>query len=87
MRGLWTLYVLQNLMEAIAEKEEANKNLHSFCPWSWPPELASDLDDVEAQKTLDAGDCDEDKLRALRSDRRYLPCHYFDYICGTSTGA
>ena len=87
VRGLWTLLVMQNLMGAIADKEEADENFHSFCPRPWPAELASDLTKEEMEKKLDAGDSDEEKLRALRRDRRYLPCHYFDYICGSSTGA
>lgn len=74
-------------MEDIADIEAADGNVHSFCPRPWPLELASDLTKEETQKKQDAPDSDEKKFLALRRDRRYLPCHYFDYICGSSTGA
>ena len=73
VRGLWTLYVLKALMEAIADIEANDKNFHSFRPLSWPPELASDLSEEEKKKKNDAGNNDERKFRALHRHRRYLP--------------
>lgn len=75
-------------MEAIADIEaNDHKHFHSFRPLLWPRELASDLSEEERKKRLDCGNNDERKFRALYRHRRYLPCHYFDYICGSSTGA
>jgi hypothetical protein len=34
-----------------------------------------------------AGSDDFAKCMAFETSRRYLPCHYFDYIFGSSTGA
>ena len=97
VRGLWSLLVLQKLMKYIAEEEEKNEYYeegdalvyHSFHPQNFPFELSTavDLSSEERQKYKTAGDNYEAKIRALPEARRYLPCHYFDYICGSSTGA
>jgi hypothetical protein len=85
--------MLQKLMEHIGEEEENEADdkicemLHSFWPEEWP-ENVSQVDLSKREKDQwDRARTPAAKLRALKRSRRYLPCHYFDYICGTSTGA
>lgn len=77
-------------MEFIAEAEENDVNsntYHSFYPQSWPRDV-SQVPFTEDEKTrIDDAKSDEEKARALPCTRRCLPCHYFDLICGSSTGA
>lgn len=74
------------------------KGLHSFWPERYPANVShtehSDLDEPlhkhkKYEKWKDeskAGvESPKDFLRK-HPGRRYLPCHYFDYIAGTSTG-
>lgn len=92
IRGYWSLLALQKLMEYIADEEQRFEKdveiLHSFCPEPWPeyvsqiPLSAAD----ELERIEKAGDLNQ-KCRAMFKARRFLPCHYFDHICGSSTGA
>lgn len=73
VRGLSSLLILQKLMENIAKLER-----------SADPKATS-----SAYSPLI--DCVQDKnLPPMTNDTRptshYLPCHYFDYVAGTSTG-
>ena len=88
IRGYWSLLVLDKLMDCIAEQEEMYDDIyHSFLPQKWPGDVSQvSLSDVEQTRINDANN-DVDKTRALPRTRRYLPCHYFDSICGSSTGA
>lgn len=62
------------------EKIDSEKRCSSFSPESYPPNVSHvPLSDEENTERRRAGD----KV----SSRRYLPCHYFDYIGGSSTGA
>jgi hypothetical protein len=90
--------VLNSLMEYIEEVEtelageEYNslKGLHSFWPQELPPNVSHvPLNDEETQKLRDAEQNDDHRarFRALRPSKRFLPCHYFDFIVGSSTGA
>lgn len=69
------------------------KGLHSFWPQSWPGDNISHvgLSVGEKERRNEARGEGEQlaarQLAALHKTRRYLPCHYFDYICGSSTGA
>lgn len=86
---------MRALMEKIAEAEadvpspngdEADGIHHSFHPLTWQ-EGASRLPMTERER-LDARNWNPgEKHRALESAKRFLPCHYFDFIGGTSTGA
>lgn len=88
--------MLQKLMEKIGEEEEKDEHFeeeddrvfHSFCPRPWPDELSAvHLTDEEKRRVEEAGDNAELKVREFSKARRYLPCHYFDFICGSSTGS
>lgn len=74
VRGLSSLVVLERLMEAIANYEQGAD----------PPATSSaDSPLLEPQRV-------QEEIRrlspALEEDSNFLPCHYFDYIAGTSTG-
>ncbi|MCJ1357653.1 MAG: hypothetical protein MMC33_007649 [Icmadophila ericetorum] len=71
VRGYWSLLVLEKLMGYIGREEAAQENAQLH---SFAPESHPD---VVSQVSL----TEEAKLH-----QRYLPCHYFDYIGGTSTG-
>lgn len=72
---------------AIAEKScEDGCHHHSFSPVGWPNNVSQcGLTNDEQSWWNNAAEDDEQK--ALLSTRCYLPCHYFDYIGGSSTGA
>ena len=78
VRGYWSLLALGKLMEFIADEEsrfnEYGEVLHSFHPEEWPQGRSGiDYDDYDA-------------FRRLTPEQRFLPCHYFDCICGIGTG-
>jgi len=93
IRGYWSLLALKNLMEYVAEREaEPDENdeshHHSFSPQAWPENVSQiprteehEFNEVENAHTPEA------KCLAMSKARRFLPCHYFDHICGSSTGA
>lgn len=69
------------------------EGLHSFWPESWPGDYVSQVrlsaDEIRNRDEA-RGEADQlavRQLAALKAHRRYLPCHYFDFICGSSTGA
>ena len=74
-------------MDCIAVEEECYDALHSFDPLDFPLNVTqAPLTDKEKQKVRQS--CgSEDLLRNVPRTRRYLPCHYFDQIGGSSTGA
>ena len=90
IRGLWSLLALEKLMEFIAEVEEKKNDeeiYHSFHPKKWPKDVSQIPLTDDQQSRSDEATSDDDKARVLPCARRYLPCHYFDNICGSSTGA
>ena len=65
-------------MELIAEEEERQSKasqvmIHSFAPEPFPSYVAQ-----HAGKAV--------PFDQLQMTQRFLPCHYFDLICGSSTG-
>ena len=80
--------VLQKLMEHIARIEEARfpdheTHSHSMCssfePFRYPEKLACEPShDFRKTKTCCTG---------ISAAQRFLPCHYFDFVTGSSTGA
>lgn len=80
-------------MELIGEKEEEEEEEdsentgHSFQPESWPDNVSQIPHTREEIAQRNEAPTNEAKLRVLPKAVRYLPCHYFDYICGSSTGA
>lgn len=80
----------------ITEEEDGKETCHSFWPQPWPENaaIAHALEALEKKiDELSSPDAEDPKaknpaarLRTLTAAQRYLPCHYFDYIGGTSTG-
>lgn len=92
IRGYWSLLALQKLMEYVAAREaELDENgevLHSFHPHEWPDNVSQiPSSAVEELRAINNAEGRKEQCRAMHTARRFLPCHYFDYICGSSTGA
>ena len=81
IRGYWTLLVLARLMEAIGDEERkqgAGENCSdSFEPVPFPKHVTQHVRESSDQRQEDDFSDDTEK---------FLPCHYFDIICGSSTG-
>ncbi|PSN65406.1 FabD/lysophospholipase-like protein [Corynespora cassiicola Philippines] len=92
VRGYWSLLILKRLMKAIADEErEATKSkqtdrhhLHeqhsNFHPSPFPQHAEGGPFSKNERKK------NHHRPEKWRDDRKYLPCHYFDLICGSSTG-
>lgn len=89
IRGYWSLLALEMLMEFVAEAEEKGdrRTYHSFHPEPWPNHVSQVPHTEEENNRIEDADNKADKARVLPRARRYLPCHYFDNVCGSSTGA
>ena len=79
-------------MEYIADEEQNfnpnNEVLHSFHPQTWPENVSQiPSNAADERRNIEKAGNLEDKCRAMLKARRFLPCHYFDHICGSSTGA
>ncbi|KAK3657560.1 hypothetical protein LTR56_002335 [Elasticomyces elasticus] len=94
VRGYWSLLVLQHLMECIAEheakfredkSEQVDRHIHSFTPQPFRQNACHVLS-TEERHQRDAALTEEDRTIALDPAKRFLPCHYFDYIGGSDTG-
>lgn len=93
VRGYWTLLLLKALVDKIAFIERGliedvgldGKAEHSFYPQRYPRNVSQNLT-TDERRSFKNAQHDQD-LSALGSDQCYLICHYFDYICGTSTGS
>ena len=83
-------YIEEAEMENVGDEYNSPRGFHSFWPQERPPNVSHvPLDKEETQKLRDAEHTDDQRVhfRALRPNRRFLPCHYFDFIVGSSTGA
>ena len=79
IRGYSALLILQELMSVIKKLERNHPEgpaESSYHPLSWNPLYATD--------SRTDGQADPESRHA--ESARWLPCHYFDYIAGTSTG-
>ena len=79
IRGYSALLILQKLMNVIKELEKSHCDgaaESSYHPLPWNPLYATD--------SRSGGQADPGSQHA--ESARWLPCHYFDYIAGTSTG-
>ena len=77
-------------MGCIADVEEErsteeNDDCHSFYPQGFPDHVSHVTRSEEEGNRLDRLHSHE-HFKALDKEKRYLPCHYFDYMGGTSTG-
>ena len=76
-------------MTCVGEIEEKyDKNVyHSFYPEEWPDNVSHIETSPPEREKMEQADSAEAKCRVLPTNRRYLPCHYFDLICGSGFGA
>lgn len=83
IRGYSALLILQALMKAIGRMErkyasgssKVESSYHPLSPLSPAPRMATDINSKARN--------DEP---ANTESSPWLPCHYFDYVAGTSTG-
>lgn len=87
VRTLWNLLALQQLMRFIADREERDGIAHSFFPQAYPEDLFQSLLQDAGRLRVNEALSGEDKIKSMDATRRYLPCHYFDHICGSGTGS
>ncbi|KAL9025382.1 MAG: hypothetical protein Q9196_005780 [Gyalolechia fulgens] len=85
IRGYGSLLVIQELMNKIGDEErrldelegKKGKTKSSFAPGAYKPIIP----DPATNPRFEASDTE-----GLRNSSLFLPCHYFDYAVGTSTG-
>lgn len=83
MRGYSSLLILQQLMKTISSVEQENPHVQS----SVHPLKCKDYEFRRAIERRATGESpSEPAFEHTSASSRYLPCHYFDYIAGTSTG-
>ena len=58
---------------------------HSFEPEEYPRHVSQRTSEAEHRQIENAQQ--DEIVGCLDDDVRYLICHYFDFICGTSTGS
>ena len=73
--------------EEIDEEKDGKKVHHSFWPQPLPDNVSQVPPDSDVKRELAEAHNPEARRRAIPAAQRYLPCHYFDFICGSSTGA
>ena len=72
---------------AMEEEKQDSATYHSFYPNSWPTNVSQIPPANNDQRSYGEDESAEAEARRLPAAQRYLPCHYFDSICGSSTGA
>ncbi|MCJ1428056.1 hypothetical protein MMC29_005963 [Sticta canariensis] len=80
IRGYSALLILKALMEEIGKLETNHSDepaRSSFHPLSPAPCIATDSESVKSHDLVEAPQTESSP---------WLPCHYFDYMAGTSTG-
>ena len=101
VRGYWTILVLRHLMQKIGHLEEQDpylsgeKEPHHVCSSFSPHAVAPNCCHAQGNGATGPGsdnsnedlELSEIQERRRPKEQRYLPCHYFDYIGGSSTGA
>ena len=90
MRGLWSLFVVEKLMQIVGDLEvelfhrqtpgNEERICSSFCPHPYPEHISHASGPSGPPES-------EPSCCRLPVEQRFLPCHYFDYIAGSSTGA
>lgn len=86
IRGYGALLILRALMDKIGEEEKRlDPNIKSsFAPHDYKPmpkKTSGPLDDSEIDDDVVAT-----TTQGLPNSSLFLPCHYFTYAAGTSTG-
>lgn len=87
IRGLGSLIILQELMNKIGDEErrmdwEDDPADSSFSPCLYKPRFPTRVNSESSEEEILSGT----DLSGLPYSSLYLPCHYFTYAAGTSTG-
>ena len=79
---------IEELERPVGENED-EEVLHSFYPQPWSENASQIPTSAEAERRniSIAGEDAIARFKAMDKARRFLPCHYFDHVCGSSTGA
>ena len=99
MRGLGSLLILQDLMNKIGDLEKSlggPEAESSFAPCAYRPMLNrsshtnTDIDTLPSpsdnESPIEPDDIIPTPTYKVPNSSLFLPCHYFDYAAGTSTG-
>jgi len=90
IRGYGSLLILQALMNKIGEEEQRlGETESSFSPCMFRPtrsnsSITPNHDDY--LNNTQVGDVVASHCKNLPNSAKFLPCHYFNYAAGTSTG-
>ncbi|KAL8926793.1 MAG: hypothetical protein Q9172_001670 [Xanthocarpia lactea] len=98
IRGYGSLLILQQLMNKIGDEEKrldilegkATRTTSSFAPWPYRPighgKQRSSSNSSAKPTNASGSDTVARDIEELPNSSLFLPCHYFDYAVGTSTG-
>ena len=89
IRGYGSLLILRALMEKVGiEERRIDPDVKSsFSPYMYKPtKIGFGKPYTENIDSFEANIVRGTNLSGLSSDSLFLPCHYFDYGAGTSTG-
>ncbi|KAL8647250.1 MAG: hypothetical protein Q9210_005670 [Variospora velana] len=98
IRGYGSLLILRELMNRIGDEEhrldalegQPGKTESSFSPGLYKPVLPERRRTTSENSLTDdptaTTDPDRSSIEGLPNSSLFLPCHYFDYAAGTSTG-
>ncbi len=91
IRGYGSLLILQDLMNKIGDLEKTldESTVSSFSPCEYRPTTVKPANTSSGSASSlhsDAGTSGPTKLHGLPNSAVFLPCHYFTYAAGSSTG-
>jgi hypothetical protein len=92
IRGYSSLIIIRQIMRSIKkiEEEELPPDLSeqhsSYYPEPYTPCINNGDSSIQSNVTSTTKVQSDEISSCGSEDCRYLPCHYFDYIGGTSTG-
>lgn len=78
----------EGVNENISEEQDGKTAVrHSFWPQPWPDNVSQVPPGRNLRTKKEEANNPEAQWRLLPPAQRYLPCHYFDYVGGSGTGA
>jgi hypothetical protein len=79
---------MQGIATVEKERSTHDEEHHSFSPEKFPVDVTQrDLDDQEKGRQKAIIGARRPAHEVVHDARKYLPCHYFDYIGGSGSGA
>ncbi|KAG8532208.1 uncharacterized protein KY384_003849 [Bacidia gigantensis] len=84
IRGYSALLIIGELMKKIKHIEQNMPPGPD--PWDGPAHSSYHPVDPDQEMSTDSDDSASDSASKMAESSAFLPCHYFDYIAGTSTG-